>query len=110
MKNKLSLSSTEKLLQPNKRVFSSVANINDILCSINKLNVSNKTAKSRLSLVYNFGEFADVNMLVAYTKKNWIRLSKGIAQKLQSISISIEEWNDLSTVCIQNGSQSAITN
>jgi hypothetical protein len=102
IKNRLEIS--RKVVQLKNPYFFNTAqmNIQEILNCLNKLHATNQTAKSRVTLINHFGQFSDVNISFAYVGKKEIRVSDGLSQLLGTKSLTVQEWNDLAEVCLQN--------
>lgn len=70
-------------------------NICEILDKLKKFNMTVKTPKSRINLVYNYGEYVDLVISFACKEGNCMILSKGLSKFLQCSKIEINEWQQL---------------
>ncbi|RZF35256.1 hypothetical protein LSTR_LSTR012475 [Laodelphax striatellus] len=70
-------------------------NLASILNQINVFNTNVKTPKSRLNLVYNFGEYVDVMICFVKLSESKFKTSKGFSALTKKRHFSQEEWKHL---------------
>lgn len=73
-----------------------------VLMDVKKFCTSSSTPKSRVNLVYNFGEEVDVIISFAHydCKENFFRLSKGISKLFNSRTLKKEQLDERTKNCI----------
>lgn len=77
-------------------------NLSNILENISKLNATEKTPRSRVSLVCNFGEYSDFNISFANGEGTGFVLSKGLSVVLRKKVLKSKEWSELPTVSVDD--------
>lgn len=70
----------------------------EVLSGISLLNATSNTPKSRLNLVYNFGEQVDVMLAFARMDGGRVEVSKGLSAYQGKRFLSLEEWNQLDQI------------
>lgn len=85
--------STDKMV-PRHRV----VNLFDILSNLKNFNTVLTTPKSRVNIVYNFGEYVDLALSFCRMEKSNCIVSKGLATQLHRKRISVKEWQRLDSV------------
>lgn len=75
--------------------------VNSILEKIVSFYATTNTDKSKISLVYNFGERVDI--MISFAKiRNSIKISKGLSSLKNKKYLSLEEWNHLDMLSDSN--------
>lgn len=70
----------------------------DILSKISNFNTTKETPKSRVNIVYNFGDYIDLSIAFGKLRKERVYLSKGLSKLLLKPYLSMSEWQELDVI------------
>lgn len=76
--------------------------VTSILFGISNFNATLETPKSRVNIVYNFGDYVDLSICFSKIIKKKVYVSKGLSKVLLRKYLTLDEWRELSVLSANN--------